>query len=197
MRTTSLALLTTAALGLAATAQADLIWDWSFTGGEDPNVGSPHLEASGTLTTDPLSDGAYVITGISGTYVTYPNHSGTLTTYSITGLDSAYAFHNPPPDNTLYTPGYNGSSPADNLLLSTHGLSFFFGPAGGPASSYANIYDNPGTGVYYVRDSTRSQDGGIFTATLVPSPEPSQMISMLSLAGIGGAAFLFNLRRRK
>ena len=70
MRTTSLALLTTAALGLAATAQADLIWDWSYTG----NAGN-EIFASGTLTTDPLSGGAYTITGISGTYTDQANHT--------------------------------------------------------------------------------------------------------------------------
>ena len=187
MRTTSLALLTTAALGLAATAQADLIWDWSFTF----NGNGSDAHGSGTLTTDPLSNGAYVITGISGTYFSFP-----LTTYSILGLDSA-GVPGHTPDNMLYTPGYNGTSPADNAQLSVNGLGFDFGPAGGPAKGHSVIYDDANLGYYSAKDSLHVQGSGTFTATMVPSPEPSQMISMLSLAGIGGAAFLFNLRRRK
>ena len=38
---------------------------------------------------------------------------------------------------------------------------------------------------------------GTFTATAVAAPEPSQVISMLSLAGMGGAGLLLKLRRRK
>jgi len=52
---TSLTLFTTAALGLAATAQADLTWDWSFT--TTVNDSGPTASASGTLTTGPLSGG--------------------------------------------------------------------------------------------------------------------------------------------
>jgi len=188
----SLALLTTAALGLAATAQADLTWDWSYTS-TDGNV--HQISASGTLTTDPLSGGGYVITGISGTYVTFP-FIGAGTTYSILGLSSAELLSRKP-DNTLYTPGYNGSSPADNLQLSFNGLGFTFGAAGGPPTDNAIIADDTATGDYIARDSRRSQDTGIFTAALVPTPEPSQMISMLSLASLGGTGLLLNLRRRK
>ena len=55
MKPSSLALLTTAALGLAATAHADLIWDWSFT--TIVNYQGAPATASGTLTTGPLSGG--------------------------------------------------------------------------------------------------------------------------------------------
>ena len=177
MLKTSLALLATA-LGLAATAHADLTWDWSFTSTVS-GLGKP-VSGSGTLTTAPLSGGGYVITSITGTY------DG----FAISGLDPAVALVSPP-DNTLYAPGANGTP--DNFQLSLNGLSFDFGST----PEVANIFDpyliNPPLGFYIEFDSLDNVNGGSFTA--VAAPEPSQIISMLSIAGLGGIGLL--LRRRK
>ena len=187
MKQTTLALLTTTALGLAATAQADLSWDWSFTGtGNSGIYFGPLVSGSGTLTTGPLSSGSYTVIGISGTF------AGS----AINGLNSSFGS----PDNTLYTPGNNGSSnPADALILSPGGLAFNL------AGDWVNIYDGSyildsiATITYRVYDNNGVfNNSGTFTATQVTAaPEPSQVISTLTLAGVGGAGWLLKLRRRK
>ena len=161
--------------GLTAAARADLTWDWSFTG-TTIDYGSL-VSGGGTLTTDPLSGGGYSITSISGTF------AGN----TITSLD--YVFGDP--DNTLWTPGYNGQG--DDSLLSYGGLSF-----DDNTGDAVNIYDNSGT--YQAIDFYESYSNfGTFTATEVTAaPEPSQVISLLSLAGMGGAGLLVRrFRNRK
>lgn len=175
----SLALLTTAALGLAATAHADFLWDWSYTG--VINIGgSPYVSGSGTLTTVPLSGGAYAITGITGTF------AGS----TITGLDASVSFFGVP-DQTLYTPGSNGY---DNNILSFNGIGFDI------SGDVVDIFDYPffPPAPYLAADNQETfVNLGDFTATPEAAPEPSQVISMLSMAGLGGAGMLLKLRRRK
>ena len=116
----------------------------------------------------------------------------------ITGLNTALGVTGIP-DNNLYTPGNNGSSPADNFQLSAAGVSFDFDSN----PDTANIFDLnavfPGSGLYGAGDTMDDADFGTFTATLVPAaaPEPSQVISMLPLAGMVGAGLLLRFRRRK
>ena len=179
MKQTTLALLTIAALGLAATVHADILWNWSFTT-TVPATGAP-ANGSGTLTTGPLVDGSYDITGIGGTY------DG----FDISGLNTTYLA----PDNKLYTPGFNGSG--DDYLLSVHGLAFDFGFT---PTQYEASFIDPNTiyyfGAYIGTDSAGNQNLGDFIATQA-APEPSQVISMLSLAGMDAAGLLLKLRRRK
>ena len=60
-----------------------------------------------------------------------------------------------------------------------------------------NIFDD-GYPTYYANDIDDNYAVyGNFTAIPAAAPEPSQVISMLSLAGIGGAGMLRKLRRRK
>ena len=129
------------------------------------------------LTTDPLSGGGYYITSISGTF------AGN----TITSLDSTYQY----PDNTLWTPGYNGQG--DDSLLSYGGLSF-----DDNTGDAVNIHDYSGD--YFGSDNYGNYANfGTFTATEVTAaPEPSQVISLLSLAGMGGAGLLVRrFRNRK
>jgi hypothetical protein len=175
MAKTSLALLTTVALGLAATAHADLTWDWSYTGTSGP-AESPLVSGSGTLTTGPLSAGAYPITGFFGTFAGSP----------ITGLDASIDY-NGFPDQTLYTPVPSLSSAGIGFDIPGDVVNIFEFPIGGGYTFIATDYLAAGN-FYNV---------GSFTATLVPAPEPSQVVSMLSLAGMGGAGLLLKLRRRK
>jgi len=173
---TSLALFTTAALGLAATAHADFTWDWSYTGVTD--LGGPLVSGSGTLTTGPLSSGAYAITGITGTFAGSP----------ITGLDASVSYIGFP-DQTLYTPGSNG---LDNNLLSINGIGFDI------SGDVVNIFDYPVIpATPYVAIDSQKTFANLGEFTAVAAPEPSQVISMLSLAGMGGAGLLLKLCRRK
>ena len=150
----------------------NLTWDWSFDGGK------PAASGSGTLTTGPLSGGGYTITAISG------NFGG----FVINGLDSSYGYSGIP-DQILYTPGNNGMS--DTLLLSSKGLGFDT-----TMPSEVNISDQGGAYLAYVADVDSGYFGS-FTAAPAAAPEPSQIVSMLALAGVSGATFLVNLRRRK
>jgi hypothetical protein len=175
---TSLALLATAtALGLAATAHADLTWDWSYTA----ILGAFPVSGGGTLTTGPESGGAYPVTTISGSYFTAPGAP-----FTILGLDAVDGFLETP-DNTLYTPGNQ---------LSAGGISFYFGTAGDPPVGAANLFSAYGAPapIGFEFDSQGIFSIGYFTA--VAAPEPSQVVSMLSLAGMGGAGLLLKLRRR-
>jgi hypothetical protein len=161
--------------GLTAAARADLTWDWSFTG--TTALFGSLVSGGGTLTTDPLSGGGYSITSISGTF------AGN----TITSLDSTFA----DADNILWTPGNNGAG--DDLLLSGAGLSF-----DDNTGDAVNIYDYYGD--YFAGDSYGNYGNiGTFTATEVTAaPEPSQVISLLSLAGMGGAGLLVRrFRNRK
>jgi hypothetical protein len=172
----SLALIISVVLGLAANSRAELTWDWSYTSTQ------PGIDGSGTFTTDPLSGGGYTVTGITGTF------NG----YDITGLDSSVVVL-ASADQTLYTPGHNGL--ADNGQLSQAGIGFDTTEGG---SGQGALFDYMGaTDVEF--DLVLGHGYGVnFTATqVVPTPEPSQAISMLSLAGMGGASLLLRLHRRK
>ena len=171
------ALLATLVLGFAAPAQADLTWAWAFSG-VFAFRGSA-VSGEGTLTTGPLNDGAYPVTSIDGSF------AGS----SISGLSVNYSFHGLVPDNTLYTPGNNG---LDSLQLSSTGLSFSI--TGGDV---INLFDEAG----YAASDLNNQflEAGNFIAIEIPAaaPEPSQVVSLLSLAGIGGAGLLLQRRHRK
>jgi hypothetical protein len=163
--------------GLTAAARADIAWDWSFTGSD--NYSGPLVSGGRTLTTGVLGSGGtggYLVTSISGTF------AGN----TVTSLSSYFG-----PDNTLWTPGNNGLG--DDFLLSYYGLSFNdnTGDAG-------NFYDDFGD--YFAGDAYDNYENiGTFTATEVTAaPEPSQVISLLSLAGMGGAGLLVRrFRNRK
>ena len=163
--------------GLTSAARANITWDWSYTT-SGVYYGDP-VSGGGTLITDPLSGSSYQIIGITGTF------AGN----AITTLDDSFGG----PDNTLYLPGGNGGG--DSQVLSSDGFSF-----DDTTGDVVNIYDaNMGAPNNYAAfDSNGSYSTtGTFTAALAPTPEPSQVISLLSLAGMGGAGLLLKLRRRK
>ena len=155
------ALLLAAALALPTSANAVVVWDWSWSG---TDIGS------GTLTTNDLSSGSYLITAMTGTW----------NTEVITLL----------PAGTEVDSGF----PIDNLLfdlpqqLSLAGLGFT------TFSENVNLFaDSP----YAVVTSPISEEyyrGGVFTATPVAAvPEPETYALMLAgLALVGAAA-----RRRR
>lgn len=169
-------LLATAVLGGAATAHADLTWAWAFTGLFAFRGGA--VSGEGTLTTGPLNGGAYPVTSIDGA----------LAGSSVSGLSVDYAYYGVP-DNTLYTPGNNG---LDSLQLSAAGLSFSLN-----SGDVINLFDQAG----YAASDQNDQflEVGNFIATEIPTaaPEPSQIVSLLSLAGVGGAGLLLQRCRRK
>jgi hypothetical protein len=154
-------------------AQATLLWDFSYTG--------PGVSASGELYTDPLSGGSYLITDITGSRDGDP----------ITGLipaDSDGSFS----DNLLY--------PDEPLLdvygfslttLSTGSFNVFYDtvlPPGCGSASYAEI---PGPG--YSCNGSNGVDLTAFDATLEGDvPEPGTMALLATaITGLG------LIRRRK
>jgi len=163
-------------LGAAATANAQLSWNWVYTGYW--NVGSGTLT---TTTDDP--DGYYQITGITGTYGEW----------GISQFDI----------DSLQTSSSNDGLPYNHLLaggvLDSAGLGFFIEGVG-----YVRIYQDSQSSQQFTDsigdDNLRSDVFiGSFTATsdTASVPEPSQIISMLALSGLGGLGALVKFRRRK
>ena len=154
------ALLLAAALALPTSANAVVVWDWSWIG---TDIGS------GTLTTNDLSSGSYLITAMTGTW----------NTEVITLL----------PAGTEVDSG----SPIDNLLfdlpqqLSNNGLGFT------TFRENVNLYVSKEYEYVAFSDSTFEYRNGAFTATIAPIPEPETYALMLAgLALVGAAA-----RRRR
>lgn len=164
---TALLLVTTLALPMSAYA---VEWTWSWTGSEAtcPSVCNA---GSGTLTTNDLLSGTYLITAMTGTW----------NTANITGLL---------PVGTQVVPGF----PSDNLLsefppqqLTDKGLSFETS-----TRERVNLYHQ---GSYFAYSSgTSFDDPGFFTATQVAAvPEPGTYALMLAGLGLAGVA----AKRRK
>lgn len=156
---------------LSAPARADIVWNFTYSGGTFPNYG-PHFNqpdyVTGQLTTTDLNTATntYKITGISGT----DNGS------SITGLDAV---------------GYT-----DNLLhASTPHLDFYGFSFTTAAGDDVNLYYNAANGYYWDWfDYGRTiVENGNFSASQVPAavPEPT------STALLGAGFLLFAVLGRK
>ena len=146
------AALAAGAAGAAGSAEASITWDFTYS--DLSNT------ASGTLTTDALSGGSYVITGITGAF------DGT----TITGLlpDGTPLFGN---DNLLYPTGlpFDGSGVAFSLL------------GGGEE----NIFAAEGFAIYAF-DGTSGYGPGSFNVTQESTvPEPATLgLFGTALAGL-------------
>jgi len=151
----------TAMIGLTVPARASgLTWNWSWSGS---------ITGSGTLTTDALSNGSYLITGMSGTW------DGN----SISGL---------------LAPGTCCSAPAnDNLLLAGSPQLDLGGLAFSSNSTDINLYYDSYGGGYFENSPDVSYSSGTFSATLASVPEPGTLA--LLAAGLLGLGFV--VRRRK
>ena len=158
------ALLLATTLALPMSAHAVVVWNWSWRG---TDIGS------GTLTTDDLSVGSYLITDMTGKW----------NTANITGL--------------LSVGTKIGGTPIDNRLLdlptqlTQDGLGFTTGAVN------VALYTYPEYFAYSESSSTSSlisNRAGVFTATQVAAvPEPETYALMLAgLALVGAAA-----RRRR
>jgi len=181
MKTTlqkTLALLVLAAAGLAASAHAQLTWDWTISGASDTSIVNESVTGSGVITTASTTTGGnYLITGMSGSI-----------------SSAAYVFS--PPDFSQgggTITGVSGSSylsPNGNL---SPGLDVLFGSHG------SALISTSGGGYAYADSAITSPLGVTFTAhqAVVSAPEPSQVASMLGLAGVGGTGMLLRFRRRK
>jgi hypothetical protein len=182
------ALLTAIALGLAGTARADLTWNWTLTGTID--------NGSGTLTTEPYSananpvfaaaPGGYVVAGFLVTGAT-----GTYDGDTVTGVDNLADAASQLWDQLLVPGGFPDLAgllfTVDNATTPYAGV--FFSGTGTPTDAVDSGE--------VAASSAYGTNPGIFNAVLVSAPEPSQAISMLALAGLGGVSLLGRLRRRK
>ena len=154
------ALFVSALLGLGASAAKADTFDFTISGGHS---------ATGTLTTDPVSGGSYLITGISG------SQDGS----SITGLIPVNGFA--ANDNLLY--------PAPPLL-DLPGFSFVAG--GIDYNVYFNGGDFGGSATSYYETTVSGVLGSEVNFSVVPTPEPSSLL----LFAIGLVAFAFFPRRK-
>jgi hypothetical protein len=174
-----LAILTSLAVGLAATAKADITLDWSFT----DTSGS--VNASGTLTVEsnPVQDiygySGYLVTSISGTFLGQPI-TGELGPYSVDGLYGDDLLANLTGVGQQLTGGLAG------------GLNLSYGSGQEENIWYAGA-EFPGL----INQEYYNHIDGTFKA-VIAAPEPSQAASMLFLSGLSGAGWLLlKLRRRK
>jgi hypothetical protein len=134
--------------GIAAPAQAALLWDFSFSDGSNT--------ASGTLTTAAESGGSYDVTGISGQF------DGT----TITGLQPTGSFFSDS-DNLLF--------PAPEFL-DQHGLGFTL-QTGGPELIYG-AEGGAGYPYFAYNTTDAAGDAGTFSASLaVPEPASTGLIA--------------------
>ena len=150
------ALLLAAALALPTSANAVVVWDWSWSG---TDIGS------GSLTTNDLSAGSYLITEMTGTW---------------NGADITLL-----PAGTEVESG----APIDNLLLDLPQQLNYAGLGFTTLSENVNLFFLVET--YVVSTSLISvYRGGVFTATPVAAvPEPETYALMLAgLALVGAAA---------
>lgn len=147
----------TAMIGLNAPARASqLTWNWSWSD-YSSNTGS------GTFTTNALSSGSYLITGISGTW-----DGNTITGLLAPGSCCSY----PPNDNLLLA----GSPQLDDggLGFVSNGIDI-------------NLYQYGGIYYYYTGDSSYGTFSAVLSSTSVSAPEPG------SLALFGAALGLLAL----
>ena len=193
------ALLAVATLGLAATANADLTWNWKLTLQKGYVQAGLYL-GSGTFTTSSFSpaqlggiSGGYQLTGVSGSLFGYTVGLPDLETARGAGWDQLLF----PTDAAI--PG--GVVDETGLLLALQP------PPGGSAPPFAGIlyvYHLPSYGASDVYSGVMTNAysfplgvGANLDVTLAPTPEPSQVVSMLGVAGLGGLSLLTGLRRRK
>ncbi len=171
-----------AAAALLATGAHAATYQFDF--GFTSQAGEPFEVAVGTLTTsDTLNaDGAYDVTGITGT-VSQPGAGGFPMFASITGLSDYYGA-----DNELY--------PTDPRV-DNDGISFT-----SSAGGFFNLYIRNDDGIYSVLYSpTGSEEDSVasrvtLAVTQIPTsaaPEPGTWALMMAGVGLAGAA----LRRRR
>jgi len=156
----------------AQSANADTLWNWSYSGTD--------IAASGTLTTSSVADslGFYQITGITG------SRNGT----AITGL---YSTGSAIPGNEPYA--------LDNLLqlgstgqITVHGFGYSMANGSFANPYFADFLSPPAYSEVYTSQSTFTELPIVFSAAPVPEPE----IATLMLAGMGAVGFIARRRRR-
>src|SRR5579862_3529360 len=148
--TIGIALMSAAALLMAAPAEADVLYNWTvslplMTGGAI--IGSGQLTAASTISTS--YDGLYtgfLVSSITGTY------GGS----TITGLAAVNTAHGN--DNLIET---------SQNLLDWDGISFSISPAITGETNPVNLFNRPGFGYTDLDTSTAY---GTFTLTAVPEP---------------------------
>ncbi len=195
MKQSTLALLAAASFGVAATANADLTWKWTLSGGSDTGTG--YFQTTSYLTSPNSSYpgvAGYLITKVIDSSINGDTVSGIVDTATAANAGSGW-------DQLLVPNGIvNEASLVDGngILLTLEHAAY----------AYAGIYstgnpDNPEevlSGEFNDINSYGLNMGNFsanFTLTLVPTPEPSQVVSMLGLAGLGGLSLLRRLRHQK
>ena len=149
-------------IGLTIPARASgLTWNWSWS--NDPsNIGS------GTLTTNAISNGSYLVTAMSGTFDSNP----------ITGLLPVGQFNTTPSNDNLL---FAGSAELDygGLAFTTGGNQFNLFHLGGSA--------------YGQTKEKRLPTYGTFSATMTSASEPGTLA--LLAAGLGALGFAVSRRK--
>jgi len=170
-----------AAVGLAASASAQLTWDWTLYG-EVVNASTVIASGSGEFTTASTPVGGnYQITSMTGSIVMTFSINGTGAIQQ-SGGGTILGITSPP----SLTPG---GQLTGNLIVNL------------PGGDTGTFYVNTGNPLSYV-DSSMPFYADHVNPTfnvqqVVSAPEPSQVASMLGLAGVGGTGMLLRFRRRK